>query len=161
VYYPRDYYYPGYYYPGWGSYYPGYGWGGYLGWGYGLSYYSDPFWYGGFGYPGYYGGYSGYGYGEYGGSGVARGYNYTGSLKLKVKPKEAEVYADGYFVGIVDDFDGMFQDLSLTADPTGKTSHKIEIRAPGAKPLTFEVRLQPGQSITYRGELLTPSEPKR
>jgi hypothetical protein len=40
-------------------------------------------------------------------------------------------------------------------------AHKIEVRAPGAQPLTFEVRLQPGQSISYRGELQTTAGPKR
>ncbi len=36
-----------------------------------------------------------------------------GSLKLKIKPRQAEVYVDGYFVGVVDDFDGIFQRLHV------------------------------------------------
>ena len=38
-------------------------------------------------------------------------YDYSGSLRLEVKPKEAEVYVDGYRAGIVDDYDGIFQRL--------------------------------------------------
>jgi len=29
-------------------------------------------------------------------------------VRLKVKPAEASVYVDGFYVGIVDDFDGSF-----------------------------------------------------
>jgi hypothetical protein len=161
-----EYYLPGYwgnYYLGWGGYYPSWGWGGYLGWGFGLSWYYDPFWYGGYAYPGNLG-YPGYGYWyDYGGYGYAPGgddFLYNGNVKLKVKPKSAEVYVDGYYVGVVDDFDGWFQELRLSADPNGRVTHRVEIRAVGAQPLTFEVRLQPGQTITYRGELLM-AEPRR
>src|SRR5262249_50111827 len=35
------------------------------------------------------------------------------SVKFEVKPKEAEVYIDGYYAGIVDDFDGVFQRLHV------------------------------------------------
>jgi hypothetical protein len=164
-------YYPsgdwGGYYPGWGGYYPSWGWGGYLGWGFGLSWYYDPFWYGSYAYPSYLGypGYDNwydYGYGGYG-YGYASGRDdllYNGNVKLKVKPKSAEVHVDGYYVGIVDDFDGMFQDLQLSADPNGRIAHRVEIRAAGAQTLVFEVRLQPGQTITYRGELVVAA-PKR
>ena len=84
----------------WGGYY-GNRWGGYYG-----------------GYGGYYGG----GYGAYGGP-----YGWSiGGVRLKVKPKDAEVYVDGYYAGIVDDFDGMWQQLRL--DDGG---YHIEIRKPG------------------------------
>ncbi len=155
-------YYPPYnggYYPpyccGYYPYYPYYGWGWGWGWGFGLSWYYDPFWYW---YPGYWG-YPGYGY-EYG-YGYGGEVYYDGNVKLKIQPKNAEVFVDGYYVGIVDDFDGMWQDLKLSADPNGRLSHKIEVRAPGAQPLTFDVRLLPGQSITYRGDLIAPAAPKR
>src|SRR5262245_22712637 len=36
-----------------------------------------------------------------------------GSLRLEVKPREAEVYIDGYYAGTVDDFDGTFQRLRV------------------------------------------------
>ena len=131
-----------------GGYYP-YGYGG-LGFG---SYYGyndpwyDPF-YGGFG--GY--GYGGYGYGGsyYGGSqyGTSSSAGEEGSLRLKIKPREASVFVDGYYVGLVDDFDGIFQKLNIEAGP-----HRVEIRAPGYETLSFEVRLVPDHTTTYTGEL--------
>lgn len=148
-------YYGNYYgcYPGsWGCDL-GLGWG----WGSGLgSLYYSPYW-GGWG-----GGYdtSGYVGGYAAGAGSSQSY-YTGNLKLKVRPKTAEVYVDGYYVGIVDDFDGAFQELSLTADPNAGMTHRVEIRAPGIQPVTFEVRLQPGQTITYRGDLVAGVQPIR
>lgn len=129
----------------------------YFGYGYGSPYWYSPYGYGGFGlgyfyydpwgwgYPsGYWAGY-GYGPAYYGGYGRAYA---QGAVRLKVKPVDAEVLVDGYFVGRVDEFDGVFQRLNLDYGP-----HRIEIRAPGFEPLTFEVRVQPGRTITYQGEL--------
>jgi len=121
------YYPPYYYYP-----YAGFIW--------------DPFWWG-------YGG--GYGYGDpggypvYGGGGGGGGGDvYYGSLKLKVKPGDAQVYVDGYFSGLVDDYDGMFQKLNLEVGP-----HHIEVRADGYETLAFDVRIEFDQTVTYKGEL--------
>jgi hypothetical protein len=135
---------------------PGYGGGG-GGWSHPYWYYPyyplsygffwNPWWgygypWGGYGYGGYYGG--GYGYGGYPGP-ASEAY---GGLRLKVKPKEAEVFVDGYFAGIVDDFDGAFQQLNLDVGP-----HRIEVRHPGHEPLAFEIRTQPDEKITYKGTL--------
>ena len=71
---------------------------GYGAFGLGYFYYSPWGWD-----PGYYG-YYGYGAPRY----SAYGYDDDlGSVKLKVKPRDAEVYVDGYFAGHVDDFDGI------------------------------------------------------
>ena len=113
---------------------------------FGYGYYGDPYGY----YGGYYGGYYDPWYGGYPSSGQTS-YGQTdeeGALRLKVKPKEAEVYVDGYYVGIVDDFNGVFQKLHLE---TGV--HRLEIRAPGYEPLTFDVRITAGHKSTYEGEL--------
>jgi hypothetical protein len=157
-------YYPGYY-PS--HYHYPYAWYGYGGFGLGYFYY-DPFWWG---YPGYgynpgYGYYPGayYGAGYYGGGypwgGISVGGSYsggssgtyygTGKLRLKVKPRDAEVYVDGYFVGLVDDYDGTFQRLELDAGP-----HRVEVRKPGFASMTVEVRILEGETVTYRGELRT------
>ena len=72
----------------------------------------------------------------------------TGSLRLKVKPADANVYVDSFFVGVVDDFDGAFQKLKLERGP-----HRIEIRSPQHAPVTFDVMIQEDFTITYRGEL--------
>lgn len=110
--------------------------GGFYPWGYGGlglgAYYNgfyDPWWYG----DGYAAGY---------------GYGYQGALKLKMRPREASVYVDGYFAGRVDDFDGVFQSLKIEPGP-----HRIEVQQDGYEPLMFEVRIQPDRTITYKGEL--------
>ena len=72
----------------------------------------------------------------------------AGSVKLKVKPRDAEVFVDGYFAGVVDDFDGVLQALKLDSG-----AYNIEIRKPGFEPLRFDVRVQPDRSITFRGEM--------
>jgi hypothetical protein len=111
-----------------GGFYP-WGYGG-IGFGYyGYGPFSDPWLYGGV----YRGGY-------------ANGFD--GRLRLKVKPREAEVYVDGYYAGRVDDFDGVFQRLHLEAGP-----HRIEIRAEGYETLFFDVRILPDETTTYTGEL--------
>lgn len=117
---------------------PGGYYGGFLPWGFG-----------GFGLAGYYGGgfYDPWFYGGqpyyYGGGGYA-----DGALRLKVKPRDATVLVDGYFAGQVDDFDGVFQRLRLEPGP-----HRIEVSAEGYEPLTFEIRVLPDRTTTYKGEL--------
>jgi hypothetical protein len=141
------YYYP-YYYP-YGFWGPGYGFGlGYM--------FYDPFYYGGYGYGypgyGYGGGYGGGGYGGggyySGGGGYSQSNHDTGGLRLKIKPREGQVYVDGYFVGEVDDFDGTFQKLNIDGG-----GHRIEIKADGFEPLQFEVVITPGDTVTYKGEM--------
>jgi hypothetical protein len=135
------YYYP-YYYP-YGFWGPGYGYGlGYL--------YYDPFYFGSFG---YYGGGYGYPYsgggGYYGGGGgYSQSYRDTGGLRLKIKPREGQVYVDGYFVGDVDSFDGTFQKLNIDGG-----NHRIEIKADGFEALQFDVLITPGETVTYKGEM--------
>jgi hypothetical protein len=110
-----------------------------------------------YGYPGYYAypGYYGYpapyaypyaGYG-YPGAAVSAGYGY-GGVRIRVTPSDATVYVDGYYVGIVDDFNGTLQRLALEAGP-----HRIEIRSPGYETLIFDVRIDPNQTITCRGTM--------
>ena len=133
-----------------GAYRPfGYGYGGYgLGLGLGYGWY-DP-WYG-FGDPfGY-----GYGYGggyDYGGYGYSSQGRYSavdqGKLRLKIKPRQAKVYVDGYFVGLVDQFDGAFQKLSLNAG-----RHRVEIKADGYETAEFDVLINPDATVTYQGDL--------
>jgi hypothetical protein len=129
----RDYYDPHYHYYdpwGYGTFSLGYFY--FSPWGYGPGYWGPGPWG-----PGY------YGYGPY----VPYGYD-LGMVKLKVRPRDAEVYVDGYYAGTVDDFDGVFQALKLDSG-----GHKIEIRKPGFATLQFDVLVQPERSITYRGEM--------
>jgi hypothetical protein len=109
----------------------------------GLGYfYYDPYW-------GHYDPYFSYGYGGSYRSARKDDRDYDiGSLRLKVDPSHAEVFVDGLYRGIVDDFDGVFQRLKLEAG-----AHRLEIRAAGFRPLVFDVLVTPGETTTYRGDL--------
>ena len=128
----RVYYYPSYW--SYGRYYDPYysnglhlGYLAYSPWGWTPAFYGYPY--------------------AYGGYAPSRGYEF-GALRVKVKPRDAEVYVDGYFAGNVDDFDGVFQSLRLE-----NGGYKIEIRKPGFETLTFDVHVQPDRTVTYRGEM--------
>lgn len=78
-----------------------------------------------------------------------RGYtNDFGEVRFRVSPRNAEIYIDGAYAGIVDDFDGTFQGLKLEAG-----TYHVEIVAPDFEPLEVDLRVTPGQRLTYRGEL--------
>jgi hypothetical protein len=145
----RNYYYSGRYYPGpWRGYYgysafrPYYfrpwsriGFGIYLG--YPVPYYAYP-------YP-----VPVYGYGAPETS-VYVGPNNTayGGVALEVTPNDAAVYVDGNYAGIVADFDGSRQPLTLMPG-----THHIEVDQNGFEPLAFDVTVQPGMVIPYQGQL--------
>ena len=143
---PYRYYRP-YYRPGLSFYY-GYPYAYGSLYGYGYPVYGYPYGYGypAYGYPAY--GYPAYGYSTYGyGASGYRARPY-GGVRIDLPQKDAEVYSDGYYVGMVGDFDGVSQELTLEAGP-----HRIEIRAPGFEPIAFDVNVQPGRTITYRAAL--------
>lgn len=114
--------------------------------------YYDPFWWGGWGSawgpgwgpawgPGWYGpGYFG---------------NGAGSARLRVTPKQAEVYVDGYLAGIVDDFDGVFQRLDV---PPGE--HELTLYLDGYETITEQLLFRPGSTIDIRHQMraLAPGE---
>ncbi len=130
---------------------------------YSRHYYSRPYYgvgypvgYGGFGWygysdPGYYG-YSRYGYPGYGGHGSNGGYTGRyrpyGGVRIQLPQRQAEVWAGGYFVGHVDDFDGAFQQLNLEPG-----AHRIEVREAGYETIAFDVKVEPGRTIHYRSDM--------
>jgi hypothetical protein len=139
--------YPGGGYPGGGRRYAGW-------WGpspvyFARPYYYDPFWVSGaFGWsPMFYAPWSLMwatgGYGPYPGFGYGATTFETGRLRLKVKPRDAQVFVDGHLAGVVDEFDGVFQSLRLA--PGG---HTLEVRMPGFETLTLDVHIQPDRTMT-------------
>jgi hypothetical protein len=111
-------YYPGWYYPYWPSYY-----GGYYGWG---------------GY-GYYGGPAYYSHGSNGDS---------ASVRVLVDPEKTKVYVDGYYAGVADDFDGMFQRLYLAPG-----RHEIALKLDGFRTHKMLVYVSPGQTLKIERDL--------
>jgi hypothetical protein len=77
--------------------------------------------------------------------GVGRPY---GGVRIDLAERDAEVFVDGYYAGIVDDFDGSFQQVNLEPGP-----HRIELRLDGFEPVSFEVNVEPGRIIRYRTRL--------
>jgi hypothetical protein len=67
-----------------------------------------------------------------------------GGVRITGAPRDARVFADGYFVGLVDDFDGIFQHMNLEAGP-----HRIEIDL-GYDAIEFNVYVRPGETTTFR-----------
>ena len=111
-----------------------------------------------FGYaPGYYPS-VGLGYGHYP---VSVGFSFLGgprdprgSVRTMVYPKETEVFVDGYYVGIADDFDGS----KLRLDPG---PHTISFYLSGHRLYEETVYATDGRTIKIRHEMepLAPGEP--
>jgi hypothetical protein len=112
-------YYPGWYYPYWPSYY----YGAYAGWG--------PYGYGPG--PGYYSDRTG---GD------------SAALRVLVDPEKAKVYVDGYYAGVADDFDGMFQRLYLTPG-----RHEVTLKLDGYRTHRMLVYVTPGQTMKIERDL--------
>ena len=70
-------------------------------------------------------------------------YEPEASVRLEVKPKDAGVYVDGYYAGIVDDFDGTFQRLRVEPG-----EHELELWLDGYKTVHQKVYLT--QDNTFR-----------
>jgi PEGA domain-containing protein len=108
---------------------------------YGRQYYYDtydPFYYGYYGYsPFYYSGSYGYAPSYYRGR-----YRDSGSLRVIVDPEQTRVYVDGYYAGIADDFDGIFQRLSI---PPGR--HELTLKLDGYRTHKFRVYVPVEQTI--------------
>ena len=118
---------------------------------FGGGYWGDYYWYPGWGYYGW------WPYWDFGWAGAVGYYgsyaqDYVedlGSVRLKIKPRDAAVHVDGYYVGIVDEFDGTFQKLRVEVGP-----HVITVKKPGFAPLEFKVRVVYDHTLTLQGEML-------
>jgi hypothetical protein len=127
-------YHPHYYpffspYGFYGGFYPAY-WGLGFGWGYPYPYppYRYPY----------------YGY-----------YDHRGSARIQVTPRNAQVFIDGYFVGVVDDFDGYLQRLHVEPG-----EHELQIYLEGYKTIREKVLFRPGATlkVVYTMQPLAPGE---
>lgn len=117
--------------------------------GYGYRYgYARPY------YPYYYNsfGFGWYGYGPYGPYAPYGPYFYepASDLRIQVTPREAEVYIDGYLVGSVNDFDGVFQRLHV---PYGE--HQISVYREGFRTINEKMLFRPYESYNIK-QVLQP-----
>jgi PEGA domain len=111
----------------------------------------------------YYHPYFGFYYGPYYGPYYAYPGPFAGQLRYavsavrtKVKPVETLVYVNGYYAGVVDDFDGLFQRLYL---PAG--AQEIEFRLDGYQSFRQALYLNAGDTreIAHQMRPLRPGEP--
>ena len=71
-----------------------------------------------------------------------------GGVQLDVEPRRAQVFVDGSYAGLVEEFSGYFHHLEV---PAG--AHDISIVADGYEPLTLHVIVSPGATLTQRATL--------
>lgn len=74
-----------------------------------------------------------------------------GGVRITGAPREAQVFVDGAYVGLVDDFDGPDQHLNLEPG-----LHRIEIHTPAAGAIAFDVTVEQGRTITLRAQVGAP-----
>src|SRR5215475_12291150 len=77
------------------------------------------------------------------------------AMKFDVKPKDTMVYVDGFYAGIVDDFDGAFQRLRTSPGP-----HQLTLYLDGYRTYSERVYLSPDNTLKlkHRMERLAPGE---
>lgn len=71
-----------------------------------------------------------------------------GRLILDVAPSTAQIFADGYYVGVPDDFSGNRGGGSLEAGV-----HRIDVTAAGYESIAVDLKVASGQAVTYRATL--------
>jgi PEGA domain len=120
------YFYP-YYYGFYGGFYPAY-WGLGFGWGYPYPPYRYPYF----------------------------AYDNRGSARVQVTPRNAQVFIDGYYVGLVDDFDGYLQRLHVEPG-----EHELQIYLEGYRTIREKVLSRPGATlkVAYTMQPLATGEP--
>jgi hypothetical protein len=72
----------------------------------------------------------------------------NGFLALQVQTATAQVFVDGLYVGTVNDVRGMAR-----GEPLEAGAHNVELSAPGYESVIVGVRVAPGETTIYRGEL--------
>ena len=102
-------------------------------------YFYDPFW---GRYPSSYGIYP---YGAYAYGVHPFGARQESDVRVEVTPKQTEVYVDGFYAGVADDFDGIFKRLHTT--PGG---HAITLHLEGYRTVTENIYASPASTYKLR-----------
>ena len=91
-----------------------------------------------------YGRYAPYGFGYYGGhhhSGGPRG-----KVDFNVEPKESQVFVDGAYIGIADDYNGGFFGSTAVLTPG---THSVRIVAPDGRVKKAKIYVMPGKELNF------------
>jgi hypothetical protein len=84
----------------------------------------------------------------YGSLGYSSYYSRVGGLSFNIDPYDADVFIDGEYVGVADDFSPGQMPLTLLAG-----RHRVDLEAEGFGPVSFEITVVAGQVIPYSGTL--------
>lgn len=71
-----------------------------------------------------------------------------GALVLQTIPDMAQVFVDGYYVGLAEEFGLRGRPMDVSAGV-----HSIEVRAAGYETLAFSIMIQPNDIVRYRGDM--------
>ncbi len=69
-----------------------------------------------------------------------------GGMSFDIQPSDADLFIDGEYVGTVGTFSPAGEPLTLTPG-----EHRIAIQRDGYRPMEWDVTVEPGQVIPYRG----------
>jgi hypothetical protein len=79
-------------------------------------------------------------------------YPYVGGggadVKMAVTPKQAEVFVDGYYAGVVGDFNGVFS--RLRTSPGG---HVVTLHLDGYRTVSRNIYVRPGSTFTMHDSM--------
>ena len=71
-----------------------------------------------------------------------------GRFVLQTVPDAAQVFVDGYYVGVAEEFGLHGRPMDI-----GAGSHRVELRAPGYETLAFSIMVGPNDTVRYRGDM--------
>jgi hypothetical protein len=67
-----------------------------------------------------------------------------GSVDFNVRPQKSEIYVDGVYIGIADEFNGYPRTATL---PAGR--HRIRVVAPNGRVENREIYVMPGRELNF------------
>jgi hypothetical protein len=89
-----------------------------------------------------------YGYNSYpeGSYDVSPGRPVYGGVSFDIQPADADLFVDGEFIGTIGTFTPNAEPLTLTPGV-----HRIAVQHEGFRSMEWDVTIEPGQVVPYRG----------
>ena len=91
-----------------------------------------------------YGRYAPYGFGYYGGRHHYGGPR--GRVDFNVEPKESQVFVDGAYIGVADDYNGGFFGTTAVLTPG---THNVRIVSPDGRVKKAKIYVMPGRELNF------------